>query len=352
MCFTKKHSVVIILILLLSASVSFVEAQEWNRIYNMRGFWKFSIGDNAEWSTTNFNDKDWEEIYAPSSWEDEGFYGYNGYAWYRSKVKIKSRYKDQQLYLVMGYIDDVDEVYFNGTLIGFTGSFPPKFETAYDSFRRYPIPGDLIKYDSDNTVAVRVYDAQLDGGITSGDLGVYIFEYDIALQVDLSGLWKFHTRDDMQWKDADYNDSKWGNIVVPGYWEYQGYKGYDGLAWYRRTFRLPKVSPDEKYVLILGKIDDVDEVYLNGKLIGSTGDLESVMYTNQLDNYWQEFRGYYIPDNVLNKYGENTIAVRVYDGYRDGGIFEGPIGIVAQSDYSDFWKRRNKKNFWERLFGN
>ena len=62
-------------------------------------------------------------------------------------------------------------------------------------------------------------------------------------------------------------------------------------------------------------------------------------------------RGYYIPQGLL-KYGEeNIITVRVYDGLRDGGIYQGPVGITTQEEYRNYWKeKKRKKNFWEYLF--
>ncbi len=84
-------------------------------LVNLRGKWQFSIGINDEWTSTKFNDSNWESIRVPSPWEDEGFNGYNGYAFYRKAINISSNYKGRMLYLNMGYIDDVDEVYLNGT---------------------------------------------------------------------------------------------------------------------------------------------------------------------------------------------------------------------------------------------
>ena len=41
------------------------------RIYDLRGIWKFSIGDAEEWNSPDFNDSDWEDMFVPSSWEDK-----------------------------------------------------------------------------------------------------------------------------------------------------------------------------------------------------------------------------------------------------------------------------------------
>jgi len=54
-------------------------SDNWDKIINLEGNWKFSIGDDSVWSTAKFNDESWDEILVPSSWENEGFHGYNGF---------------------------------------------------------------------------------------------------------------------------------------------------------------------------------------------------------------------------------------------------------------------------------
>src|ERR1035437_8743980 len=98
--------------------------------------------------------------------------------------------KDKSIYLSMGYIDDCDEVYVNGHLIGFSGSFPPNYYTAYNVMRMYPCPRDFINFNGDNVVAVRVYDDQLEGGITSGDIAVKTLEL-MQTDINLEVQWKF-----------------------------------------------------------------------------------------------------------------------------------------------------------------
>jgi sialate O-acetylesterase len=106
---------------------------------------------------------------------------------------------------------------------------------------------------------------------------------------------------------------------------------------------LPENFSGEKLVLMLGKIDDIDQTFVNGQLIGSIGDWtfdDRPRYFNQ-NNEWETVRGYYIPENLL-KPGENTIAVRVFDGYIDGGIYLGPIGLITQEKYRAYWNNRNR----------
>jgi hypothetical protein len=309
-------------------------------LQSLKGNWSFSIGINDEWTSPKFNDSSWETIKVPSPWEDQGFNGYNGYAFYRKSITISSSYKGRMLYLNMGYIDDVDEVYINGKKIGSTGTFPPNYSTAYNAERIYSIPEEYINFDGPNLIAVKVYDSIGEGGIVSGEPGLYGGKSAINLDINLQGLWKFRTGDDVRRKESDYDDSKWDEIFVPSTWEDQKYRDYDGYAWYRRSFVFNITNPDEKMVIMMGKIDDIDQVYINGILVGSTGVFPKDGGTDAGTSLeWQAFRGYYIPAGVLKKGQKNEIAVRVLDTSGNGGIYEGPVGIITQTKYIDYWRK-------------
>ena len=312
-------------------------------LQSLKGNWLFSIGINEEWISPKFNDSGWESIKVPSPWEDQGFNGYNGYAFYRKKLTIPSLYKGRMLYLNMGYIDDVDEVYLNGHKIGSTGSFPPDYSTAYNAERIYYVPEDYISFDAPNLIAVKVYDSYDRGGIVSGELGLYGGKTTVNFDINLQGAWKFMPGDDPRRKESDFNDNLWNEIFVPAKWEDQGYRDYDGYAWYRKSFNLPGNVNDEKMVIMMGKIDDIDQVFINGTFVGSTGYFPDK--NRALSNTGQEydaFRGYYLPAGLLKKGQKNVVAVRVLDTGGDGGIYEGPVGIISQAKYIDYWRKLKK----------
>lgn len=340
----------IILFSMILIPFSLLNANDWKELVDLSGYWKFNIGDEKAWANYEYFDEDWDEVRVPSSWEDQGYHGYNGYAWYRKKVYIPNSIQNKSIYISLGYIDDVDEVYLNGHLIGASGSFPPYFETAYNAYRKYPVSSDLFKPGSDNVIAVRVFDTRLNGGITSGDISIMVLE-SLHLEVNLEGIWKFKIGDDLAWNSANYSDTAWDDMLVPSFWEIQGYHDYNGFAWYRKEFFLDDKLEGEALMLMLGKIDDIDECYLNGELIGNTGDFRRTPKTNTFQNEYQELRGYYISGDVVNFGKKNVLAVRVYDGYRDGGIYQGPIGITTQDEYRRYWKeKRGKKGFWDYIF--
>ncbi|MCX6306549.1 MAG: putative Ig domain-containing protein [Bacteroidetes bacterium] len=145
--------------------------------------------------------------------------------------------------------------------------------------------------------------------------------------------WKFKTGDDPAWATAAFNDSSWGTIDPKKIWEDQGYKGYDGFAWYRCTVLIRSSMKDETKMtdslqILLGKIDDCDQVFLNGELIGENG---KSIYTSspasdgfiKTQGMWNVERRYVLAagDPRIHWDKENLVAVRSYDQGGAGGMF-------------------------------
>lgn len=322
---------------------TYAQEEDWDRILNLKGYWKFSIGDNKKWADPKFTDSEWESIEVPSNWEDEGFNGYNGYAWYRKTFDGTAlEDKNVSYHLFVGYIDDVDEVYFNGHKIGYAGTFPPKFRTAYNAFRNYYIPREYINFNGKNLISVRVFDSEISGGIVSGDIGIYVNADDRDLVVNLRGLWDFGLEERMH-GDSDHEHAeflntekhlppaeiKWTKIPVPAEWDHHGHNNFDGTAWYRKQFVIPKELAGEDLVLILGKIDDFDHTYFNGKWIGST-------------NYHDRTRIYTINSDMYTAGAINILLIYVKDTHSRGGIYEGPVGLMKQADFTRYYRNKNR----------
>ena len=315
-----------------------VNAQELEKVTDLSGRWKFSIGDNPEWANPNYDDSHWEKLWVPKSWEDQGFHGYDGYAWYRITIDLTECSYKLNYYLQLGYIDDVDEVFLNGKKIGYTGQFPPHFTTSYNAHRVYLLPSKMLYKSEKVTIAIRVYDQGGEGGIVYGDVAIMVDKSSIFADFDLQGDWKFKTGNCSGLPDKMEYDS-WNDIIVPGTWEDQGYKHYDGVACYVNEFELDGEFSGERVVLMLGRIDDLDMVYLNGELIGQSGDFENKTVHQRSDMY-KEIRGYYIPPGVLNDSGNNVLVVKVLDYTGLGGIWDGSVGLISQNNYIDYWRKK------------
>jgi hypothetical protein len=134
--------------------------------------------------------------------------------------------------------------------------------------------------------------------------------------VRFPGPWRFRTGDDPRYAGRDYDDEAWETVAVPLHWEQSGHAEYDGDAWYRTRFTLPVLSTGRadgptggRAVRIeLGKVDDMDETFVNGiKIGGASG--------------WRAYRHYDVPAGSLNWGGENVLAIHVTDTGGPGGLW-------------------------------
>jgi sialate O-acetylesterase len=352
---TFIYKLVIVASLALAICVPGAKASDYKSLISLAGYWKFNLGDDKKWADDKVDDKNWDNVRVPGSWESQGYVGYDGFAWYRKKIVIPSFNDDRTVTMILSNIDDADEVYINGHLIGSTGNFPPKYASAYDWSRRYYIPQDFINKDKENLIAIRVYDDGGEGGIMGDRIKIYTDADEDLLNLNLAGKWKFKLFDKKAWRDKNFDDSKWNDIWVPMSWESQGYFNHDGYAWYRKNFILPGYLENDKLYLILGKIDDYDEVFVNGEKVGETSNLPGHSgFFN--DSWWGNGndynlnRAYQVRKGLLKK-GENVIAIRVYDAQQQGGIYEGPIGIMNEKNYRTYESKHHlDDNVFQTIF--
>ena len=94
----------------------------------------------------------------------------------------------------------------------------------------------------------------------------------------LDGPWQFHLGDNPAWalpQTPDATGQKgWEQLSPHKPWGAQGHQSYTGYGWYRKHLSLssaPGASP-ELYLLVR-RIEDVYEVYWNGRLVGHTGNM-------------------------------------------------------------------------------
>lgn len=97
-----------------------------------------------------------------------------------------------------------------------------------------------------------------------------VFGQKTSASVEIPKEWKFQTGDNPEFSKPGFDDRSWKTIRVDNFWETQGYTNYDGMAWYRTHIVIPSSLKVNSAVLqalsiSLGRIDDMDETYLNGK---------------------------------------------------------------------------------------
>jgi hypothetical protein len=147
---------------------------------DLQGTWHFRTGDELQWAQQKEAGADWRDIPVPSNWEDQGLPNYDGIAWYWVSFDLpphaQARWQDKTILLDMGAIDDVDQTFINEQQVGFSGNFPPDYQTAWDQPRTYAIPFDLLNFDGPNYLAIRTFDATGTGGLWKGPVEIKVIE--------------------------------------------------------------------------------------------------------------------------------------------------------------------------------
>jgi sialate O-acetylesterase len=131
---------------------------------------------------------------------------------------------------------------------------------------------------------------------------------DIAFGKILDGWLKKIADDDIgskeKWYASNIDDSNWSAIELPCWWSSGPLKDVHGAVWFRKEFELPAITSNMQ--LDLGKIDDIDSVWINGHYIGTTIGCDVT-------------RTYRAPAEYVNE-GKNVITIRVIDTGGDGGF--------------------------------
>lgn len=140
--------------------------------------WKFKAGDSTAYSSTTFDDSQWQPIDVAKPWESQGHPHMDGFGWYRLHVTIPASLKNgaylkDSLRIDLHDIDDNDEVYLNGKLVATTGS---NIKEGHYGSRRYVLATNnpAILWDKENVIAIRIFD-------TGGDGGLYGDQFSISM---------------------------------------------------------------------------------------------------------------------------------------------------------------------------
>jgi len=86
--------------------------------------------------------------------------------------------------------------------------------------------------------------------------------------------WKLNVGDAEQAKEIVYDDNKWSKVNLPFAWnQAEAFKNdithlSTGIAWYRKTFQLPKDAADKKVFIEFEGVRQMGEIYVNGTFVG------------------------------------------------------------------------------------
>jgi sialate O-acetylesterase len=136
------------------------------------------------WAKADLDESVWSDIKVPAIWEDLGYAGMDGVAWYRTAFELDAREAANGVILGLGKIDDTDQAFVNGQQVG-------GMENGYNKPRAYNVPASALRTGR-NTIAVRVIDGGGGGGIAGKPDELYV-ETTGGARRPLAGSWKFRT---------------------------------------------------------------------------------------------------------------------------------------------------------------
>ncbi|CUS98003.1 Glycosidase [Candidatus Kryptobacter tengchongensis] len=76
--------------------------------------------------------------------------------------------------------------------------------------------------------------------------------------LELNGEWLFKVDPEdvglsQLWYSANFDRTDWVSVEVPGFWErYSNFSKHDGIAWYYKSFEMPKIDKRKKYAIFFG----------------------------------------------------------------------------------------------------
>ena len=113
-----------------------------------------------------------------------------------------------------------------------------------------------------------------------------------------------------KWFAPELDDSDWKTVDIPGGFAELGAPDTPAVAWFRKEIDVPNPVPDGRTMVLLGEIEKMDSVYINGTEVGGSSWVENP-------------RAYFVRPGVL-KPGKNLVAIRVFKTKPDGGFMAKP----------------------------
>ena len=126
--------------------------------------WRFradgaNLGLGKGWSAPGFDDSGWFLIDSGLPWDEHGYRAYDGYGWYRQRLRAPALPAGKKIYLAFGAVAHGAEVYVNGQLAG-QHNMDGWAHAIGDPWKQrflVDVTG-LLEEGRDNTIAVRVVD--------------------------------------------------------------------------------------------------------------------------------------------------------------------------------------------------
>ncbi len=151
--------------------------------------------------------------------------------------------------------------------------------------------------------------------------------------VSLDGAWKIYVGDSMEFAQKDFDDMGWETVVLPGsLMRHVLERGgpMSGIIWVRKHFVASNELVAHGAGISLGKISNADQTYVNGVLVGTTGEFPPKDIA-----LWNQPRYYMVSPGIIAQ-GDTVIAIRI--AYTLFGRVRGSLSV---SDLRTWHVRQN-----------
>lgn len=127
-----------------------------------------AVGSSTNWAGMPIDERQWPAIRIGEAWEQQGYAGYDGVAWYHCQFYLDSSWQGERVWLGIGGVDDRYQLWVNGKL---AREFPAAGVGNDNHFSLTEITS-FVQFDKQNRLAIRVEDFGGDGGIVAPPVGI------------------------------------------------------------------------------------------------------------------------------------------------------------------------------------
>ena len=159
------------------------QLEDWEELFLKQSPEKTAFAEG--YSSEDCDDSHWQQVKVPAPVTLD----FPGVFWYRREIIVPAGWRDHELEIGLGAIDEVDFTWFNGVQIGKTGSDEPNY---WLKKRVYRIPASLVKVGQKNTLAIRVINFQGATGMEGPAADLFLRPFgEKDTSISLVGKWKY-----------------------------------------------------------------------------------------------------------------------------------------------------------------
>ncbi len=140
-----------------NAPATFSLINDREPMVSLDGQWRFQFGDDPRWADPHFDDSGWALVNSEEDWNENGYAGLTGVAWYRFRVTLPAGEEPYSLRLPA--VRTCYQLFADGRLILEQGSMPPRARMFFTQPAVVELSDEPRAQPQTITLALRVWHA-------------------------------------------------------------------------------------------------------------------------------------------------------------------------------------------------